>query len=218
MAIVIPDVYTLKARFNGSGREWFNSIDIRSPVVGGPFPDDTADAVVSFINWLPPNTANATTIVDVSCYKKREGKGALPIVDTLPLFVHPLNEPGTREDSYGDASASQQLDMQVVAYVKKITSGRSGRMFIRNLLKEGDVQSAVGSFWVFSGGTGTVNPTTFHAQVSAHLNAHFAGGSGVWKYCVVHARLDTAGVVLEHTVTDINDMILDYAGLFRRKR
>lgn len=219
-AIVIDGAWTMKAKFTASGRAWTNSIDIMHGSADNVAPLATDDIAVSFVNWLPPNTDPGTTIVEVQLFKKRAGKGQLPILETLPLWTIPLNEPGTSQASYGDSGATTLMDFQVVAYCKRVAAGRPGRMFIRSLLREGDVTAAPGNVWIFNGGAGYITPASFHAQVAAHLSSHFGPITDVnaYYFAVVHIREDNLGAVVSQAIAPQTDLVLEYAGWFKRKR
>jgi hypothetical protein len=219
MAVVIPDAWTMVGSFSGAGKVWHHSLDVQKRLSPVDTPPTSSDPIVGhFQAWSIDNLYPLAQMDSISLFKKRGGKGSLPIADTLPLWEIPVGLAGNRTTAYGTAGSTGGMDYQAVAYVRKLNNGRTGRTFIRCVLLEGDVQANAGEVWSFTGGSGTFNVTSFHTNMDTHLSDHLASGDGDYELCVVHIREDESGTVIDSSIQPVTDMVLAYAGWFKRAR
>jgi hypothetical protein len=177
------------------GTETFrNHFDIRSTtgLVTTP-PDPTHVAVEDYLNFLttvyyPDVTLNSVFLRNIYKYTT-----APPHVDHPPIWETSPGTPGTGNTTFGGTHNTNYLPQEVCIYCKKVCSGgRNGKLFMRNILTEVDVQSAIGGFWAFSPGSGHFDPTVFNAAAVSVLGPALHGGAdaAVYELCVTH---------LEHT-------------------
>jgi hypothetical protein len=54
--------------------------------------------------------------------------------------------------------------------------------------------------------------------MDTHLSDHLASGDGDYELCVVHIREDESGTVIDSSIQPVTDMVLAYAGWFKRAR
>lgn len=191
MAFQFPNVFDLKVFFNASGNIWTNVYEVQDLSLTGTPPAPANDIVNRLITFVENNVSGLATVQEIRCYNHRYAPGPLPLAAEGPIWILPVNQPGQRETAYNyPATANNLLDGRAAAYVKKINSGRVGKLFLHNVMMEGDVDTtAAGTNWVFTGGAATFNPTAFAAQVTAYLASHIAGGTATdYKYCVPHVK------------------------------
>lgn len=177
------------------GTETFrNHMDIRSTT--GLFttpPAATNPAVEDYINFLttvyfPDVTLNSVFLRNIYKYTTPP-----PHVNHSPIWETSPGTPGTGNTTFGGAHFSGYLPQEVCIYCKKVCSGgRNGKLFMRNILTEADVQSAIGGFWAFSPHAGGFDPTVFNAAAASVMGPAMHGGADatVYELCVTH---------LEHT-------------------
>lgn len=219
MATTIPNAWTMVASFRGGGNTWTQSLDVTShQAIPGIAPESTDPIVDSFIAFMRFMSIEAVQLTQVALYFKRAGKGSLPIAQTLPLWVRPVNQPGNRDLGFGTPTQNTPLDLEGIAYLRKINQGRVGRLFMRAFLYEGDVQAVGGGFWTFSDQSGNSLANKLVDVLDNTIRPYFAGQAVNYAFCVVHVRLDENGAVLESQIKDIQDMSFAYAGWHRRKR
>lgn len=185
-----------------SGTETFrNHMDIRYGLTGAPVDPTPAEAIVTaFINWITANYYPDVTLNVVRGRRISFYHTAPPHPDIPPMFELPLGTPGTANTTYGGAHNTLYLPQEVCIYARKTTSGgRNGKMFLRNILTEVDVQSTLAGSWAFSPGAGHFDPAVFNATSDSILGPYMVGGAGVadYRFAVTH---------LEHVpLTDTRD-------------
>jgi len=177
------------------GTETFrNHFDIKS--TSGSLttpPAPTAAPVEDYINFLttvyyPDVTLNSVFLRPIYKYTT-----VPPHVEHPPIWETSPGTAGTGNTTFGGAHNSNYLPQQVCIYCKKVTSGgRNGKLFMRNILTEVDVQSTIGGDWAFSSGSGHFDLTVFNAAAASVLGPALHGGAdaGTYELCVTH---------LEHT-------------------
>jgi hypothetical protein len=177
------------------GTEQFrNHMDIRSTtgIVTTP-PGPTAAPVEDFINWVVANYYPDVTLNSVFLRQIYKYTTPPPHVDHPPVWETSPGTAGTADATYGGAHNANYLPQQACIFVKKVcTGGRNGKLFMRNILTEVDVQSTIGGDWAFSPGAGHFQTTVFNAAAVSLLGPAMHGGADatVYELCVTH---------LEHT-------------------
>lgn len=215
MSTPFPNVCDLRCVFQAAGETWVNTYEVLDLTGSGLYPGPGHSIVTHLITFAENNLSDAATLVEIKEYIHRLGSGHLPIADEPPLWVLPVNAGGQRDAAYGTAGNTDYMDIQQVALCRKLNNGRVGKLFMRCLLREGDVNVAgVGDRWQFNGGAGTVNPTSFAAQVTGNLASFLtAGASTDFKFCVPHYRKSDGS----HSVNTVDTFTLAYPGWHRRK-
>lgn len=177
------------------GTETFrNHIDVRSTTGIVTTPPGPTHAVVDDVtNWIVQNyfpdvTLNAVFLRNIYKYTTPP-----PHVDHPPVWELSPGTPGEANTTYGGAHFAGYLPQEACIFVKKVCSGgRNGKLFMRNILTEADVQSTIGGFWAFSPHAGGFQDTVFNALAASVLGPAMGGGAdaAVYELCVTH---------LEHT-------------------
>ena len=179
------------------GTETFrNHMDVRRVSGTAGTPPTPSDAIVTaFQDWIVANyfpdvTLNAIFLREILRYTTPP-----PHVDHPPIWEIALSVPGTANVTYGGAHFAGYLPQQVCIYVRKNTSGgRNGKMFMRNILTEADVQSTIGGVWAFSPHAGGFDPAVFNALAVSGLGPFFLGGVSATTYCFAATHLETVPI------------------------
>lgn len=158
-------------------------------------PGPTAAPVEDVINWVTANyypdvTLNAVFLREIYRYTTPP-----PHVDHPPVWETSPGTAGTGNATYGGTHNTNYLPQEVCVFVKKVTSGgRNGKLFMRNILTEVDVQSAIGGLWAFSPGAGHFDPTVFNAAAASLLGPAYHGGADASAYCLKVTHLEHVAI------------------------
>jgi len=191
---LVPDCVRLVCHMSVNSTTWTNSIIVNDSTgtgfSGGESP------IANFRDFCKANTPDAgfvETINGYAVYQTHEGETN---VEHPPLFSNTYHVAGTHDANYNGSPIGSPLPKDVAVFAKCATSGgRSGKMFIRNLLEESDVDSAVSGVWEFSAGSTRFTVARFATVVSTTLAAQLTGGSDIanHQFVVVHLQHTKAG-------------------------
>lgn len=219
---LLPNMWTLVARFTAPAGSWMESLDIASNEASNwTIPTPAEGICTSFVDWMTTTHRGASTRLSIfQIYPKRVGKGPL-----ASGFYEPLSEVALNQACTGDAvwsnPAGDMLDLQVVGYVRKHAAGRDGKVFHRLMMREGDVTTTQdGGFWTFADQTAQhVNPASYQTRLTdSGLSEYFtdAPATGVHYVAIAHVHMvDDQPQTSIHPVTA---MTLEYPGLRERRR
>jgi hypothetical protein len=187
---MMTDTVRLEAELLCGTETFRNHLDVKFVGSGAPLFPGPAEAVcVAFKDWVIANYFPDVTLVNIFQREIWYKQGPPPHPEHPPIWVDAVSLPGTANTTYGGAHNSNYLPQEVCIYAKKTTStGRSGKMFLRNVLSEPDVQSTVGGFWSFSSHAGGFDQATFNSTSNTLLGPFETAtpASGSWAFCVTH--------------------------------
>ena len=147
--VELEGVTLLVAHMSVNGTEWQQTIHVNK-TAGSPLSDNDPP-VADFHDFCRLNTPNAGFIESISGYRTFQRKIGETNVEHPPIFTNSYHESGQHDTAYNGAPLGLALPKDVVVYAKCATSGgRSGKLFVRNLLEEGDVESVVSGTWGFN--------------------------------------------------------------------
>jgi hypothetical protein len=173
---LVPDVYLLVAKMSYSGSVWSQTIHYHFS--SGGVPDATSSAFLSFGDFCLLNTPNAGFLETVSLYNVYQTHEGETNVEHPPILQQTYHDAGTHDTAYNGSPIGAALPKDVCVYAKCATSGgRSGKLFIRNLLEESDVDSAVSGSWEFTAGSTRFTVARFAAVVTSTLAHEMPGGT-----------------------------------------
>lgn len=189
---IASNIWTLEAGYVRGSEKWRNSHDIKFVGVGvgdPPAPDHAI--VLSFTDWSQGQGFEGTfletvTLRPIVYNEPLGGEEHPPIWQNIP---HLVVDGETRYN--GSHAGDPALPKDVTVFVKRTTQGgRPGKLFIRTLLYEGDVESIVAGAWQFSPGGTRFTAARFHTTVVENLSAWFQGGISATDYAfaVVHGK------------------------------
>jgi hypothetical protein len=187
----LNDTWRLEAEMLSGSEVFRNHIDVKQVLsLGSLTPVLNGDAIVlAFQSWLVDMFYPDVTIQTITGRGIFYKQGPPPHPEHPPLWVRTVNAPGNANVTYGGAHNSNYLPASVCIYAKKATlGGRSGKMFLRNILTEVDVTSALAGQWQFSGGAGHFDPATMNASTTSVLGPYFTGApaTGNYAFAVTH--------------------------------
>lgn len=186
--VELTGVTLLVAHMSANGTEWQQTIHVKK-TAGGSL-TDSDPPIADFHDFCRLNTPNSGFIESISGYRTFQRKIGETNVEHPPLFTNTYHEAGQHDTAYNGSPIGVPLPKDVVVYAKCATSGgRSGKLFIRNLLEESDVESVLSGQWVFSAGSTRFTTARFTTVVSQTLAHHFTGGVSVADHQFVVAHL-----------------------------
>lgn len=190
-----------------TGTETFrNNIDVRQLTGFTDTPPGEADPIVSaatswiLANYFPAVTLNAIFLRNIYKYTTPP-----PHVVHPPIWEITSAATGTANTTYGGPQNSNFLPQDVCIYVKKTTTGgRNGKLFMRNILTEVDVQSTLGGVWAFSPGAGHFDPAVFNAASVSLLGAYMGGSHSPDGYTLAVTHLEHTEPTDTRPITQTN--------------
>jgi hypothetical protein len=191
---LVPNITHLVAHMSYSGSIWSNSMYVLK--VAGGYLDGTEDVVGDFSEFMQqqvPNAGFLETVTGYNVYQRIKGEVN---VEHPPLFQDTYHIAGGHDAAYNGSPIGSPLPKDVCVFVKLFTSGgRSGKLFIRNLLEESDVDSAVSGQWEFSAGSTRFTTTRFAATVTSSIGENLIGGADYanFRFVVCHLLLKKPG-------------------------
>lgn len=188
---ILPNAWQLEADLEVSGSKWKNTFSIGSDTTAGDTPPAVTAAIVTgfqaFISGAHYNDVTFDQIVLRSAIQRVGGGSG---VEYPPIWTKAINAACTGNAVYGAAQNSNYLPKDASLYVKKTTSGgRSGKNFMRNILTEVDVSSALSGEWSFSPGAGHFDPAVFNALVTSQIGSFLTDPPGTEHYFFVVLHL-----------------------------
>lgn len=187
---LVPNVYLLVAKMSYSGSVWSQTIHYHFS--SGGTPDATSSAFLAFGDFCLLQTPNAGFLETVSLYPVYQRKIGETNVEHSPILQQSYHDAGQHDTAYNGSPIGAPLPKDVCVFAKCATSGgRSGKLFIRNLLEESDVDSAVSGQWEFTAGSTRFTPTRFAATVTSTLAHNMPGGDNysAEQFVVAHLLL-----------------------------
>jgi hypothetical protein len=173
---LVPNVYLLVAHMSYSGSLWSQTIHMHS--TPDTVPDAESSCSANFADFCLANTPNAGFLESVSAYYTYQTHEGETNVEHPPIFTNTLHTAGAHDAHYNGSPIGAALPKDVCVYAKCATSGgRSGKLFIRNLLEESDVDSAVSGSWEFTSGSTRFTVARFATVVTTFLSPNLVGGS-----------------------------------------
>lgn len=173
--------------------------DIKWIGTGSAVPPSTGLAIINDIKdwfqamWFPDVTLNNVFLRHIYRYTTPP-----PHVVHPPIWTITAALSGAADTTYGGGHFAGFLPQQVCIYAQKSTTGgRKGKVFMRNILTEADVQSTIGGVWAFSPHPGGFQQTVFDSATLSTLGKGCVGGvdSVDYVFAVTH---------LEHVaITDV---------------
>ncbi len=157
-----------------TGTETFrNNFDVKNIGATPTVPPGEADPVITALtNWILANYFPAVTLNAI-------------------FWEISSSATGSANTTYGGPQNSNFLPQDVCIYVKKTTSGgRNGKLFMRNILTEVDVQSTLGGVWAFSPGAGHFDPAVFNAAAVSLLGSYLGGSHSPDGYTLAVTHLE----------------------------
>jgi hypothetical protein len=170
---------------------------------------DTSNALASFSSFCIDNTPNAGFLETISGYEVFQRKIGETNVEHPPLFTKDYHASGLHDANYNGSPIGAALPKDVCVFVKLGTSGgRSGKMFVRNLLEESDVDSAVSGTWEFSSGSTRFTVARFNTVVSNTLSPNLPAGSDFAneQFVVAHLLLVKSGDTRSAYATNVSSV------------
>ena len=190
---LVPNVARLVCHMSVNSTVWTNSIIVHDSTstgfAGGESP------IAAFRDFCKANTPNAGFVEEIIGYEVFQTHEGETNVDHPPLFTNTYHVAGTHDTNYNGSPIGSPLPKDVAVFAKCATSGgRAGKMFVRNLLEESDVDSAVSGTWEFSSGSTRFTVARFATVVTNTMADQLPGGADIanHQWCVVH---------LQHTKT-----------------
>ena len=186
--VELEDVTLLVAHLSANGTEWQQTIHARK-TAGGPL-TDTDTPVEEFHDFCRLNCPNAGFLESISGYRTFQRKKGETNVEHPPVFTNVYHEAGQHDTAYNGSPLGLPLPKDVVVYARLATSGgRSGKMFIRNCMEEGDVESVLSGVWSFNALSSRFTPARFATVVTDTIADLFTGGAAVADHQFVVAHL-----------------------------
>jgi hypothetical protein len=176
-----------------TGTETFrNNFDVRQLTGFTDTPPGEADPIITALtNWIIANYFPAVTLNAIFLRNIYKYTTPPPHVVHPPIWEISSSATGTANTTYGGPQNSNFLPQDVCIYVKKTTSGgRNGKLFMRNILTEVDVQSTLGGVWAFSPGAGHFDPAVFNAAAVSLLGAYLGGSHSPDGYTLAVTHLE----------------------------
>jgi len=196
-SVVMTDTWDLEALLSVSGDLWKNSIEVKDTTVGVIAPPNPSSTIVTaWHDFLLALHFPDTTLVSITARNVVQIVGTPDPGEHFPLWTNTYNAAGTGNVTWGGAHFGGSLPKDAVLYVKRATSGgRNGKVFMRNILTEADVQSNLSGQWSFTDHAGGWQTSVFNAQVTAKMAPFFTGGSdpGTLRFAVAHLLKLKAG-------------------------
>lgn len=191
---LVPSCVRLVGKMSAGGNEWTNQL-ILNDSGGGGFTggESPISDFRDFLRGMTPNSGFMEEITGYAVYQTHAGETN---VEHPPIFQNTYHLAGTHDANFGGAPVGEALPKDVCMFAKlACAGGRAGKMFIRNLLEEGDVVSAVSGSWVFSGGSTRFTVARFATLVSTTLANNLPGGADIanHQWIVVHLQHTKAG-------------------------
>jgi len=178
-----------------AGSEVFrNNIDIfYIPGVVDTPPATTAAIVTEYQNFLLQMFYSDVTLSTLTLRQIFGHVGPPSHLEHPPVWEIAVNLPGIGESTWGGAHDSHYLPADVCVFLKKFTSGgRNGKMFLRNILTESDVDATLAGQWAFDPASTRFTVAKFATAFAATIGPYCSSSppSGQHGFCVVHlARL-----------------------------
>lgn len=189
-ATILPETWRLEAEMFCGTETFRNHQDIKWDGTGADVnPGPSAGIVSAWVSFLRAVYYSDVTINTVFLRNIFYKPGAPPHPDHPPIWTDSVAAAGEGETTFGGAHNSNYLPQEVCIFCKKITSaGRNGKMFMRNILTEVDVQSTIGGVWAFSPGAGHFQTTVFDAAANTILGPYMtdAPSDPGWGFAVTH--------------------------------
>ena len=197
MALVqLTDHQRIVCHMSVSGSIWANSFIVKK--TGGTTLSGAESVVTKihdFFKGMTPNAGFIETLTGYNVYQHHAGDAE---IDHPPQWQNTYHEAGTHDANFNGAPLGTPLPKDVVVFAKLATSGgRSGKLFVRNLLEEGDVDSAVSGVWEFSAGSSRFTVARFATLVTGTIAANLVGGGDAGNHLISVAHL------LEVSATDV---------------
>lgn len=212
---LLDNCWKLEVEMSVSGSLWRNSIEV-SPKTGltgvQPHPDPTASVVTAFINFMEAIHFPDTTIVQATLREEWQVLGTPVPTIHPPLWVRSVGVTGTADVTFGGAHNAAYLPKDAAIFAKKLTTGgKAGKMFLRNILSEADVQSALSGQWSFFNHAGGFQQSIFDAQAVTSLGPFCTGvpsGGGNYCFAIAHLmRLTAPGDTRAAYFTYVNSLV-----------
>jgi hypothetical protein len=182
--------WILEAQMSVSGDTWRNSIGLSGNDGAGEAPPATTDTIITaFKNFMLGIHFPDTTLDKLTLRPAIQHRGPTPGVETPPVWELAVGSTGTGNTTFGGAHFSGFLPKDAAVFCKKATSGgRSGKMYLRNIITEADVQSNLDGRWTFADHAGGWQTSVFNALAVTDLGAYFTNpaGTGHWSFAVHH--------------------------------
>lgn len=178
----------LVAHLSYSGDTWSNSIIVHK-IAGGTLAG-TEQVVGDWADWCLSTCPNAGFLETITGYEVFQTHIGETNVEHPPVFQNTYHTGGSHDAHYNGSPIGAALPKDVCVFAKFATSGgRSGKLFIRNLLEESDVDSAVSGQWEFSAGSTRFTVARFATNVTTFLSPDFVGGANASTAVIVVAHL-----------------------------
>lgn len=208
METEVPNVFLLVAHMSANSTTWQQTIHVKQ--TEDTDLTDVAAPIGLFHDFCRFNTPNAGFIESISGYRVFQRIVGETNVEHPPLFTNTYHESGLHDTAYNGSPIGNPLPKDVVVYAKMTTSGgRSGKLFIRNLLEESDVDSAVSGVWEFTAGSTRFTVARYATAIDNSLADCFVGGTGFsdHQFVVAHLLLVKPGDTRDAFTTPIADSI-----------
>lgn len=185
---LLADVFLLVAHMTAGGNSWAQTIHYHRTDGSVPIGDESA--ITGFTDFCKRNTPNSGFVESVSGYRTYQRHIGDLSVEHPPLFTNNLHVSGTHDANYNGAPLGAPLPKDVCVFAKCGTSGgRAGKLFVRNLLEEQEVESVLSGKWVFSPGSSRFTTTRFSTVVTNSLAPVLPGGANYSAEQLVVAHL-----------------------------
>jgi len=190
----VPSCVRLVARMSAGGNEWTNQLIVNDSTGGGFTGGESP--IAGFRDFCQGNTPNAGFLETITGYEVFQTHEGETNVEHPPVFQNTYHIAGTHDTHYNGAPIGLPLPKDVCVFAKLACSGgRAGKMFIRNLLEESDVDSALSGVWEFSAGSTRFTVARFATLVGATLADQLPGGADIanHQWIVVHLQHTKSG-------------------------
>lgn len=188
--VLLPDVTMLVGHMSCNGTTYANTIHYKRTAGGAGLTDDSAVANFrDFLRWNTPDTGFLESISGYATYQRKIGEVN---VEHPPFFTNEYHLAGEQLEHYVGSAPTLFLPKDVVVFCKLATSGgRSGKMFLRNLVYENDVGSVQSGIWEFDSSMGNFTTGRFDTVVAGTLADCMPGGSdfATEQFVVCHLLL-----------------------------
>jgi hypothetical protein len=188
----VPDTWRVEFELFTGTETFRNNFDVRQLPGHTDTPPGQADPIITAMtNWIianyyPDVTLNAIFLRNIYKYTTPP-----PHVIHPPIWEISSSATGTANTTYGGAHNANYLPQEACIYVRKSCSGgRNGKLFMRNILTEVDVQSTLGGAWAFSPGAGHFDPTVFNAAATSLLGSYLGGSASPDGYTLAVTHLE----------------------------
>jgi len=186
--VLVPDCTRLVAHMSFGAEVWSNSIIIKNTSPGTLAGGETV--ITDFRDFVKGNTQNNAFVETITGYEVFQHHEGDPEVDHVPLFQNTYHINGTHDTAYNGPPGGDPLPKDVCIFAHLATSGgRSGKLFIRDCIDEGDVVSVQQGAWAFNALSGRFTVARFATLVSATLAHNFVGGSDAANHLIVVGHL-----------------------------